>query len=258
MLRASSDEAHACLVYNFVVVWVVWNNLCFIVCLFAFTVMSSFWRYLFVGIALTTWPKSWPVGTDHCSICYCFQGNVSTYAFDLRHYLDTNLRAEKCVTAIHIGLKTSNDLYTCLRRNTCQMRTLQLHYCNEWGTCVGCLCMLIPKYAVSSRVECVLLGVMTFKESSTQLYWVGVCVHARMCVAFAAPMVLMHINVTILSAVRSQPLTQVSFHMHYFASYFDITYLDIHHIACKIARSIVWVKRFDCENCNIKTNVHSH
>ena len=26
------------------------------------------------------------------------------------------------------------------------------------------------------------------------------------------------------------------FHMHYFASYFDITYLDIHHIACKIAR----------------------
>ena len=131
MRRASSDEAHACLVYNFVVVWVVWNNLCFIVCLFAFTVLSSFWRYLFVGIALTTWPKSWPVGTDHCSICYCFQGNASTYAFDLHHYLDTNLRAEKCVTAIHIGLKTSNDLYTCLRRNTCQMRTLQLHYCNE-------------------------------------------------------------------------------------------------------------------------------
>ena len=142
--------------------------------------------------------------------------------------------------------------------NTCQMCTLQLHYCNEWGTCVGCLCMLIPKYAVSSRDECVLLGVMTVKESSTQLYWVGVCVHARMCVAFAAPMVLMHINVTILSAVRSRPLKQVSFHMHYFASYFDITYLDIHHIACKIARSIVWVKRFDCENCNIKTNVHSH
>ena len=131
MRRASSDEAHACLVYNFVVVWVVWNNLCFLVWLFAFTVMSSFWRYLFVGIALTTWLKSWPVGTDHCSICYCFQGNVSTYAFDLRHYLDTNLRAEKCVTAINIGLKTSNDLYTCLRRNTCQMRTLELHYCNE-------------------------------------------------------------------------------------------------------------------------------
>ena len=31
--------------------------------------------------------------------------------------------------------------------------------------------MLIPKYAVSSRDECVLLGVMTVKESSTQLYY---------------------------------------------------------------------------------------
>ena len=50
------------------------------------------------------------------------------------------------------------------------MRTLELHYCKERGTCVGSLCMLIPKYAVSSRDECVVLGVMTVKESSTQLY----------------------------------------------------------------------------------------
>ena len=65
MRRASSDEphaGHAYLVYNFVVVWVVWNNLCFLVWLFAIAVMSSLWRYLFVGIALMTWPKSWPVG----------------------------------------------------------------------------------------------------------------------------------------------------------------------------------------------------
>ena len=47
------------------------------------------------------------------------------------------------------------------------MRTLELHYCKERGTCVGCLGMLIPKYAVSSRDECVVLGVMTVKESST-------------------------------------------------------------------------------------------
>ena len=40
---------------------------------------------------------------------------------------------------------------------------------------------------------------------------------------FAARMVLMHINVTILSAVRSRPLVQVSFHVQYFASYFDNT-----------------------------------
>ena len=114
MRRAGSDEPHACLVYNFVVVWVVWNNLCFLVWLFAIAVMSSLWRYLFVGIALMTWPKSWPVGTDHCSICRCFQGNASTYAFELRHFLDTNLRAEICVTAINMGLKTSTDLYICL------------------------------------------------------------------------------------------------------------------------------------------------
>ena len=35
----------------------------------------------------------------------------------------------------------------------------------------------------------------------------------------------------VLSAVRSRPLTQVSFHVHYFASYFDIACLEIHHIA---------------------------
>ena len=55
--------------------------------------------------------------------------------------------------------------------------------------------------------------------------------YARMCVAFAARMMLMHINVKRLSPVRSRPLTQVSFHVHYFASYFDITSLEIHHIA---------------------------
>ena len=59
----------------------------------------------------------------------------------------------------------------------------------------------------------------------------GVCVHARMGVVFAARMVLKHINVKILSAVRSRPFTQVSFHVHYFESYFDITSLEIHHIA---------------------------
>ena len=50
------------------------------------------------------------------------------------------------------------------------MRTLELHYCKERDTCIGCLGMLILKYAVSSRCECVVLGVMTVKESSTQLY----------------------------------------------------------------------------------------
>ena len=43
---------------------------------------------------------------------------------------------------------------------------------------------------------------------------VCVCVHAIMCVTFAR-MVLIHINVKIFSAMRSRPLTQVSFHVPY-------------------------------------------
>ena len=41
--------------------------------------MSSFWRYLFVDIALMTRPQTWPVGIGHCSVCYCFHCNVPTY-----------------------------------------------------------------------------------------------------------------------------------------------------------------------------------
>ena len=76
--------------------------------------MSSFCRYLFVGIALFTCSKTSPVDIDHCSVCHYFHGSVSKYAADLLHYLDINLRAKNCVTAINIGLKKSNDLYTCL------------------------------------------------------------------------------------------------------------------------------------------------
>ena len=95
MRRESSGAPHASLVYNFVAVWLVWNNFSVLVWLFAITVKSSFWRYLFVGIALMTWPKTWPVGIDHCSVCYCFHGNLSNNAADLHHYLDTYLRADK-------------------------------------------------------------------------------------------------------------------------------------------------------------------
>ena len=79
------------------------------------TAVSRFWRYLFVGIALMALPKTWPVGIDDCSVCDCFHGNVSKYEAGLRYYLGTNFRAEKCVIAINIGLKSSNDLYTCFK-----------------------------------------------------------------------------------------------------------------------------------------------
>ena len=92
-----NGATNASLVYHLVVVWVVWNNYCFFVWHFAMTAMSILWRYLFFGIALMAWPKTWPVGSDHCSVCYCFHGNLSKYDACLRHYLDTHLRAEKCV-----------------------------------------------------------------------------------------------------------------------------------------------------------------
>ena len=67
---------HASIVYNRVVAWVVWKNLCFFVWYFVMTVMSCFWRYLFVGIALMVWPRtSWPVGSYHCIACYWLHGN---------------------------------------------------------------------------------------------------------------------------------------------------------------------------------------
>ena len=75
MRRESSGAPLASLVYNFVVIWVVWKKFCVLLCCFAMTVMSSFWCYLFVGIALMTWPKPWPVGIDHSSVCYCINGN---------------------------------------------------------------------------------------------------------------------------------------------------------------------------------------
>ena len=87
----------------------------------------------------------------HCIVCYFSHCNVSTYAAALPQYLGTNVRAEKRVTAVNIGLKTSNDLYTCFRRETYPMRTRALNYCTELGTCVWCLCMLFPKYAAVSN-----------------------------------------------------------------------------------------------------------
>ena len=56
---------------------------------------------------------------------------------------------------------------------------------------------------------------MTSKGSSTEPYGVGVCAHARMCVTFSVRMGLMHINVKILSAVRSWPLCFIYIILHH-------------------------------------------
>ena len=74
--RERSGAPYASIVYNRVVAWVVWKNLCFFVWYFVMTVMSCFWRYLFVGIALMIWPRtSWPVGSYHCVARYWLHGN---------------------------------------------------------------------------------------------------------------------------------------------------------------------------------------
>ena len=108
-LRTRSDRSgapHASLGYHIVIVWEVWKKtISFFVRHFAMTAMSRFWRYLFVGIALMALPMTWLVGIAHCSVCDCFHGNVSKYEAGLRYYLGTNLRAEKCVIALNIGLK---------------------------------------------------------------------------------------------------------------------------------------------------------
>ena len=114
--RERSGAPYAFLGYHVVAVWVVWNNYCLLfVWHFAMTAMSRCWRYLFVGIALMARLNPWPVGIDHCSMYDSLHGNVSKYEAGLRNYLDTNLRANKCVIAINIGLKSSNDLYTCFK-----------------------------------------------------------------------------------------------------------------------------------------------
>ena len=73
--KAPRTRCERSLVYNRVVAWVVWKNLCFFVWYFFMTVMSSFWRYLFVGIALMVWPRTWPVGSYHCVARYWLHGN---------------------------------------------------------------------------------------------------------------------------------------------------------------------------------------
>ena len=112
--------------------------------------------------------------------------------------------------AINIRLKISIDLYTCFRRRltNCVLVT----YATTKRLAYGCICMLLPKHTVSSRDQSVVIGVMT---AENQLYWVGVCLRERMCVTFAR-LVLMLTNVKLVSAVRSRPLIQVSFHVPYF------------------------------------------
>ena len=83
-----------------------------------------------------------------------------------------------------------------------------------WATVAFACCSISVLFPVEIRALWLILW-----ETENQLYWVGVCLRARMCVTFAR-LVLMLTNVKIVSAVRSRPLTQVSFHVTYFSIIF--------------------------------------
>jgi hypothetical protein len=158
-----------------VLVFIVWH--------LAMNAMSKCWRYLFVGRALMAWPNTWTVGIYLCSVCNCFHGNVSKYEAGLRYTLDKKLRAEKCVIAINIGLKSSNNLYTCFRRKANQMWPRELNNCKELGTWVGCLSMLLANLNMLFPVEISALWLVSWRAKSHLLNcieWVCVCV--RECV----------------------------------------------------------------------------
>ena len=98
--RRRSGAPQASLACNRVVTWVVWKNLCFFVWYFLMTVMSSFWRYLFVGIALMVWTRTWPVGSYHYIARYWLHGNgqcLKRKRFSVTTYIQACLPSNVCL-----------------------------------------------------------------------------------------------------------------------------------------------------------------
>ena len=82
---------------------------------------------------------------------------------------------------------------------------------SAWPTVAFACCSLSILFPVEIRA----LWLVKW-QTENQLYWMGVCLRARMCVTFVR-LVLMLTNVKIVSAERSRPLIQVSFHVPYFS-----------------------------------------
>ena len=161
--RERSGATQASLLYNLVVAWIVWNTFCFFVWHIVMTAMSTFWRlpvWRYTAHCMANDLACW-----HLSLLHPIDSMAMPQTeAGRRHYLAIYLRAEYCVIAITIGIKTSNDLYTCFRskKNNCVLVT----YTTRKRLAYGCLCMLIPKHTVSSRDQCVVIGIMTGKEST--------------------------------------------------------------------------------------------
>ena len=173
-------KSHASLGYYFVVVWLVWNKYWFL------SYGTSPWmQCLSVGVTCLSAERSWHgqipglLGIYLCSVCNCFHGNVSKYEAGLRYTLDKKLRSEKCVIAINIGLKSSNNLYTCFRRKANQMWPRELNNCKSLGTWVGCLSMLLANLNMLFPVEISALCLVSWRAKSHLLNCVEcVCVCA--------------------------------------------------------------------------------
>jgi len=92
------------------------------------------------------------------------------------------------------------------------MRTRDLHYCKELGTCVGCLCMLISKYAAC--LQSILIRYVACHDGHRIIY--STVLSACMCMCTCENVCdirrangLIHINITILSAELYRLLIQV-------------------------------------------------
>ena len=99
--RERSGAPHASLVYNRVVAWVVWKNLWFFRMVLRHDWLCLvFWRYLFVGIALTVWPRTWPVGSYHCVARYWLHGNgqcLKRKRISVTTYIQVCLASDVCL-----------------------------------------------------------------------------------------------------------------------------------------------------------------
>ena len=128
------------------------------------TVMSSFWRYLFVGIALMVWPTTWPVGSYHCIARYWLHGYAQCLKrkrISVTTYIQVCMPSNVCLQSIYVlkyrlisTLVSEEDkpiVYSWL--------TLQQ---SAWPTVAFACCSLSILFP--SRDQSVVFGVMTDRE----------------------------------------------------------------------------------------------
>jgi hypothetical protein len=139
------------------------------------TVMSSFWRYLFVGIALMVWPRTWPVGSYHCIARYWLHGYAQCLKrkrISVTTYIQVFLPSNVCLQSIYVlkyrlisTLVSEEDkpiVYSWL--------TLQQ---SAWPTVAFACCSLSILFPVEIRARC---DWCNDRQRTNCIEWVSVCV----------------------------------------------------------------------------------